>query len=126
MTAGLKPSSRSQGHGQALAQDDPLGKELAWPLADTAVTSRAPSGGPGRVSDANVSALMALVCLALPVSTLASIMGLEMDGVSLALSADGCWVALALAALLCSPQVRRRSKASSGIAATSVPPQGDA
>jgi hypothetical protein len=53
-------------------------------------------------------------------------MGLEMDGVSLALSAEGYWVALALAALLRSPQVRRRSKASSGIAATSVRPQGDA
>jgi len=126
MTAGLKPSSRSQGHGQALAQEDPLGEELAWPLADAAVASSAPSGGPGRASDANVSALMAMVCLALPVSTLASTMGLEMDGVSLVLSAEGCWVALALAALLCSPQVRRRSKASSGTAATSVPPQGDA
>jgi hypothetical protein len=105
MTAGLKPSSRSQGHGQARAQDDPLGKELAWSLADTAVTSSAPFGCPGRVSDANVSARMAVVCQALPVSTLAIIMGLEMDGVSLALSAEGCWVALALAALLCSPQV---------------------
>ena len=82
-----------------------MGKELAWSLADTAVTSSAPFGCPGRVSDANVSARMAVVCQALPVSTLAIIMGLEMDGVSLALSAEGCWVALALAALLCSPQV---------------------
>lgn len=126
MTAGFKPSSRSQGRGQALEADDPAGTERALPLSETGVTAYAASGGPGSPSDANVSVLMAVVCLALPVSTLASIMDLEMDGVSLALSAEGYWVALALAALLCFPQVRRRSTASSGTAAPSVPPQGDA
>lgn len=78
------------------------------------------------MQDASISTLIALVALALPVSSLARIMDLELDGVSLALSSDGYWVALALVAMACFPQRLRRSSASDAAGAVRTPPRGDA
>jgi len=64
--------------------------------------------------------------LAVPVSTMAGIMELEMGGLPLALSADGYWLAMALVALLCSPRKLRRSQASTEAVLPSTPTQGDA
>lgn len=67
-----------------------------------------------------------MVWLAVPVSSLADIMGLEVDGMSLVLSADGFWLALAMVALLGSPRISWQSSAPTGAGASSEPTQGDA
>lgn len=77
-------------------------------------------------ADASLAALIAVASLAVPVSTMAGIMELEMGGLPLALSADGYWLAMALVALLCSPRKFRRSQASTEAVLPSTPTQGDA
>lgn len=80
----------------------------------------------GSPADASLPALIAVAALAVPVSTIAGLMDLEMDGMSLALSADGYWLAMALVAVLCSPGRFRRSQSSKEAVLPSTPSQGNA
>ena len=73
-----------------------------------------------------MAALIAVASLAVPVSTIATLTGMEMGGMSPALTADGYWLALAWVALSCSPRVRRRSSGPTGGVTPSTTSQGDA